>query len=389
VKHLRHTERFSMTILPGVDILLLARPPTPQDVQAITLLVGLLGLRLLGGPLLYLAARKSTGNEMWYGALALVSPLLSFIAFVLAKRPRPSTQQLPWNPWILCPYCGAPRGYSISPCPRCAMFLPVFPGAWPPPPPPPPPPPEPAPRRKEVLAPQVLGTLLFGYGLAVVALLLLLVPIVPFYDEVASSEILNDLTVAPWFVLVQALLLDLTLFGLLVDQTLFQKRLTRTEMGLTLHAGRGLARNVGIGIAAGVLTFAFSSLFGQALIDFLKALGFSQGQGPAVGQPVIASLSDYAFWIVAAVVVAPLGEELFFRGYALAGLARKGPPNTALLFSSVLFAAVHLNPIGFIPFFFAGIVLGTLFLRTGSLATSIVAHATNNLIVTTLVFLGY
>jgi hypothetical protein len=84
-----------------------------------------------------------------------------------------------------------------------------------------------------------------------------------------------------------------------------------------------------------------------------------------------------------------LGEEFFFRGYALAGLSRKGSANFALVLSSLLFSAVHLNPVGFVPFFFAGIVLGTLFLKTGSLTASVTAHAVNNLVVTTLTFLGY
>ena len=142
-------------------------------------------------------------------------------------------------------------------------------------------------------------------------------------------------------------------------------------------------------MAAGVLTFAFSAIYQQALIDFFKSFGFPPARGPSVGEPRIVTLSDYAFWVVASVVVAPLGEELFFRGYALAGLARKGKQNVALILSSLLFAAVHLNPVGFVPLFFAGMILGTVFLRTGSLTASIAAHATNNLIVTTLTYLGY
>jgi len=53
---------------------------------------------------------------------------------------------------------------------------------------------------------------------------------------------------------------------------------------------------------------------------------------------------------------------------ALGGLKKRGLTNFGLIFTSVVFAAVHMNPIGFVPLIAAGMVMGGLYLKTGSLA---------------------
>ena len=74
-------------------------------------------------------------------------------------------------------------------------------------------------------------------------------------------------------------------------------------------------------------------------------------------------------------LVAPIGEELLFRGMILRGLlANYGVPK-AILGSSLLFAAVHLNPWQAVPTFFVGVLLAWLFVRTRSLPLCILVHA--------------
>lgn len=78
---------------------------------------------------------------------------------------------------------------------------------------------------------------------------------------------------------------------------------------------------------------------------------------------------------LAVVVVAPLAEELFFRGLWYQGLrARWGVP-TALLVSGGLFGLFHLNAGVIIPFSLVGIVFAWANEESGSLWTSIGAHA--------------
>jgi membrane protease YdiL (CAAX protease family) len=93
---------------------------------------------------------------------------------------------------------------------------------------------------------------------------------------------------------------------------------------------------------------------------------------------------DSAFAFVAGAilttVMAPLAEELFFRGFLYGGLRRYGVPIAAIV-SGLLFGAVHIggSPIGFlVPLAALGIILALLYERTGSLYPPIALHALNN-----------
>ncbi|MFN3974311.1 MAG: lysostaphin resistance A-like protein [Dehalococcoidia bacterium] len=78
------------------------------------------------------------------------------------------------------------------------------------------------------------------------------------------------------------------------------------------------------------------------------------------------------------VVLAPLAEEVFFRGFLLTGLSHRFTPSGALVVSSALFAVLH-GAVGLmVPVFFAGLVLGLLYLRSGSLLVPWMAHALQN-----------
>lgn len=81
--------------------------------------------------------------------------------------------------------------------------------------------------------------------------------------------------------------------------------------------------------------------------------------------------------VFVAVGLAPLVEEVFFRGYAFRVLKYHTGRHAAWL-SALLFAAVHLYVVNFIPIFLLGLILARLYERSGNLATPIIAHATVN-----------
>lgn len=99
--------------------------------------------------------------------------------------------------------------------------------------------------------------------------------------------------------------------------------------------------------------------------------------------PVLLALntSDWGRWgivqlLLGAVVIAPLAEELLFRGVLLQTLCRHLRLGwAAILFSSVLFGCVHVGqPQAVLPLTSMGIILGYLRLRSGSLGPCILAH---------------
>jgi membrane protease YdiL (CAAX protease family) len=79
--------------------------------------------------------------------------------------------------------------------------------------------------------------------------------------------------------------------------------------------------------------------------------------------------------LLAIVLVAPVTEELLFRGWLLQDLKAQYGTAPALLLSSVLFGLVHLEASAMIYATLAGLVLGSVALRTRSTLGSIAMHA--------------
>ncbi|QQS59686.1 CPBP family intramembrane metalloprotease [Candidatus Peregrinibacteria bacterium] len=79
-------------------------------------------------------------------------------------------------------------------------------------------------------------------------------------------------------------------------------------------------------------------------------------------------------------IIAPVLEELIFRGFLLSGFLKKMNAFHAIALSSLFFAAAHLH-LGLFPVYFVlGVLLGTAFIRTKSLYPGIAFHAVNNTI---------
>lgn len=107
------------------------------------------------------------------------------------------------------------------------------------------------------------------------------------------------------------------------------------------------------------------------------------GREPLV-QPVLEAALDpgagtaRTYLLFLAVVVAPVAEEILFRGIALPVLARRLGPWAALGATSLVFAAVHLDLTAAPPLFVLGLAFGLAYLYTGSLAVPITMHAAVN-----------
>ena len=144
------------------------------------------------------------------------------------------------------------------------------------------------------------------------------------------------------------------------------------DLGARIQAGDVLP-GVGLGLAAQLVVIP--------LLYNLVILRLVHGDlsGPArdlidrADGPVGAALV-----ILVAAVGAPLVEELFYRGFLLRGLERRFGPTPALWISSIVFAAVHFQPLQFPALLIFGLVAGWLALRTGRLGPSWAAHVAFN-----------
>jgi membrane protease YdiL (CAAX protease family) len=135
----------------------------------------------------------------------------------------------------------------------------------------------------------------------------------------------------------------------------------------TTWAGR-----LGWGIAAGATALVLSGV--------LAALQEAAGVPVHEQEPLLRVIREIPLarslpWIA---VAAPLGEEIFFRGYLFRFLAARTPLPLAHAASALAFAAIHFNPSGFLVYAGIGVVLAAAYRRTGSLAVPVIGHAVHN-----------
>ncbi|MCG6970847.1 MAG: CPBP family intramembrane metalloprotease [Gammaproteobacteria bacterium] len=77
-------------------------------------------------------------------------------------------------------------------------------------------------------------------------------------------------------------------------------------------------------------------------------------------------------------LVAPVVEEMLFRGLILRGFMNNYSPVKSILLSSLLFAAFHLNVYQFVTAFIVGCLLGWIYIKARSLWPCIIHHALIN-----------
>ena len=88
---------------------------------------------------------------------------------------------------------------------------------------------------------------------------------------------------------------------------------------------------------------------------------------------------SFALLIFTIVILAPVGEEILFRGFLQKYLENAWADITrAILFSSLFFAVIHFNPYWMIQIYFLGVLLGFLAWRTNSIIPCILFHVIIN-----------
>jgi CAAX protease family protein len=131
---------------------------------------------------------------------------------------------------------------------------------------------------------------------------------------------------------------------------------------------------IGIMVATLVAYYIAAGLFATLV---LKPDQEDIGGDLGVGNP---SVLIAVTAVVMIVMLAPVAEELFFRGFVFAGLRSRWPLWSSSLVSGLIFGLVH-APTGIttvVPLAALGFALCWLYDRTGSLWPCVIAHAINN-----------
>jgi membrane protease YdiL (CAAX protease family) len=183
----------------------------------------------------------------------------------------------------------------------------------------------------------------------------------------------------------------------------------RAGKNLQLTSGLLLAQTVAyvplLGAALPLLPFAARRTLGQIGLHLPTAKDVQAGAIGAVAMYVVAEgaalLQKFALhiegkqqavqlfgtthdrtliygMIILAVFIAPVVEEIIFRGFVFNALLRYLPVGLAAVVSGIIFGLAHYDRTAFFPLTCGGIVLAVIYYRTGSLVSSMLTHGTFN-----------
>lgn len=146
------------------------------------------------------------------------------------------------------------------------------------------------------------------------------------------------------------------------------------RIGLTRWSQLSLNKTLGLAIVLIGAGLAINYLYSEFVIPGVKM----QDQL----RLLIAGIPDNAVGkitlFITVVIMAPITEELAFRGILQNGLKNWMPIWVAIPLSSMAFAAAHNDFYAFPVLTFMGMMFGILYYKTGSLRANIALHALNN-----------
>ena len=165
------------------------------------------------------------------------------------------------------------------------------------------------------------------------------------------------------------------LVGWLVLPRLIMRRKQRMDVvAWRRPTSSDVAWAVGGLLAIYAVLFAYTAIVSVAGIDSLEPQSTIDEERLFVHTSVMIALG------ILVIVCAPMYEEAFARGFVLGGLKPYWGMIPAFLVSAAVFSALHADLGSLIPFAIAGVILGVVYVRTGSLTAASMAHFGFNVI---------
>ena len=175
--------------------------------------------------------------------------------------------------------------------------------------------------------------------------------------------------------------------------TLVLVHLFLREHGLSWAEGFGFSNQWGRALLLGVLVALVFLPVGVGL-QWASAQLMTRVHVEPVEQQAVQTLRVSASWLsrallaVVAIGLAPVAEEVLFRGILYPAIQQAGFRHLALWGTSGLFAVIHGNVATLLPLLVLSVALTVLYERTNNLLAPIVAHACFNAMNFLRLFLG-
>lgn len=94
---------------------------------------------------------------------------------------------------------------------------------------------------------------------------------------------------------------------------------------------------------------------------------------------ILTTLTNKWYYIVCGGILAPILEEIFFRGYIVEQCAQRNGMRMAIISGAVIFAFFHMDLYRALYAFIVGLLLNYIYIETRSLWLTILIHMANNL----------
>lgn len=203
-------------------------------------------------------------------------------------------------------------------------------------------------------------------------------------QQIFSSSLLKEGTDRP-ISLLNAGIMDLLILGFIVYFVKVKYSQGLAALGLKI---KGWARGVFLAILSYI---AFLPLLAFLLLVVIMLAAIFNYHPPQQALFKL-FLQEKNIWFLIysttmVVILGPIVEEVFFRGFTYNAIKRRWGKRTAMVLTAVVFAWLHGNLIGFLPIMALGFLLVYVYEKTGSLIPSIAIHILHNGIMVGLLFL--
>ncbi|NLL17881.1 MAG: CPBP family intramembrane metalloprotease [Clostridia bacterium] len=208
-----------------------------------------------------------------------------------------------------------------------------------------------------------------------VVLAILLLPVVFISNNLIALMIakLFDITGGLWFFVAITLTQTILMIGFTLYLAIGRWKLAFNDLGFDWSKWAAGLRQ---GLFYGPLVFLLVSL-GGALVQLFHPLT-DEIQPFAKIVLEAGSATEITVLCLFAVVLAPVAEELYFRGLLFGVLKDQVGLKGGILFSGLFFGLMHFDLLRLLPLAIGGMTLAWLYQKTGSLYASITAHGVWN-----------
>ncbi len=176
-----------------------------------------------------------------------------------------------------------------------------------------------------------------------------------------AESLTERMSSGPMSALSYALSMTLTIVGVLIYRKLRRGKGKMFRLSMRGFNPMLILWGFVLVLITGIVIEPVLNLFPESFLDLLNQMGANGGWS-----------------VLMLAILAPVMEEVLFRGILLESVREKYSNGRAIVVSALMFGVIHVIPQQVVNAFVIGLILGFIYVRTDSLWPVIIIHALNN-----------